>query len=62
MLSYSLGNFVSAQELEKEIGAMLEIKILKEDSKSIIKSCGYHLTWVNITNDQNKKKFKNTCY
>ena len=37
---------------------MLEIKILKEDSKSIIKSCGYHLTWVNITNDQNKKKFE----
>ena len=59
VVSYSLGNFVSAQRTRKrDGGAMLEIKILKEDSKSIIKSCGYHLTWVNITNDQNKKKFE----
>ena len=59
VISYSLGNFVSAQRTRKrDGGAMLEIKILKEDSKSIIKSCGYHLTWVNITNDQNKKKFE----
>ena len=41
---------------------MLEIKILKEDSKSIIKNCGYHLTWVNITHDQNKKKFEENYY
>ena len=59
VVSYSLGNFVSAQRTRKrDGGAMLEIKILKEDSKSIIKNCGYHLTWVNITNDQNKKKFE----
>ena len=49
--------FRSKRTRKRDGGAMLEIKILK-DSKSIIKSCGYHLTWVNITNDQNKKKFE----
>ena len=59
VVSYSLGNFVSAQRTRKrDGGAMLEIKILKEDSKSTITNCGYHLTWVNIKNDQNKKKFE----
>jgi hypothetical protein len=47
IIAWSLGNFVSDQRtVKRDGGAMIEMKIVKDQAKISIIDVGYHLTWV----------------
>lgn len=59
LVVYSLGNFVSNQRTRKrDGGAMVEIKLKKENGKCIITDKFFHLTWVNKPIVNNTRKFE----
>lgn len=59
LVVYSLGNFVSNQRTRKrDGGAMVEIKLSKENGVCSISDKSYHLTWVNKPIKDNKRQFE----
>ncbi|MBN3034419.1 MAG: CapA family protein [Bacteroidales bacterium] len=59
ILAYSLGNFISNQRTHpRDGGAMLQIRIFRDQGQVHIGEAGYYLTWVDVSGQAPRKVFR----